>query len=199
VKLIEPSVKLIHHTPESLIAWTSRACYQSFEKQDEASDERLIRHFVANGESPLEFAWGVMDVTCSYAAHVHLLRHRFFAQQWRSQRYDEAMEFVVPGSLHEIPNGRLAGLGPSFPGEALSSAHHHYQWARENGAKKQDARYLIPQGVAVQGFMAGSARAWQSFFELRTSKKAMPETRQIALMMRAELGKVWPTVFGEAE
>lgn len=185
MNIIEPRVKLVISTPEQLIAHTSRACYQSFEKADEASDERLIKHFVQHGESPLEFAWAMFDVNCSYAAHVHLLRHRFFSFQWRSQRYDETFEWVLP------PEHRLAGNYT----RAYANAEEGFAKARSDGDKRQDARYVVPQGIAVQGFMAGNARAWQSFLELRTSKKAMPETRQVAELMRAELSKVWPTIF----
>ena len=181
--IIQPVAKLVHATPQELIPLTSRACYASFDKQDEASDARLLKHFVNNDESPLEFAWAVMDITCSYATHVHLLRHRFFSFQWRSQRYDDTMEFILPD-----------GLNHEDGAEAYSIAEFVYDECRKQGAKKQDARYVVPQGVAVQGFMAGTARAWLHFLRLRTSKKAMPETRKVAQQIQDELHKVWPEV-----
>lgn len=189
MKLIEPSAKLLHATPQNLIPLTSRACFQSFDKQDEASDARLLRHFVANDESPLEFAWACVDITCSYASHVHLLRHRFFSFQWRSQRYDETMQFILPPGATDAERDVLSG-------DFINSATE-YGLLRAAGMKRQDARYLIPQGVAVQGFMAGSARAWLHFLRLRTSKKAMPETRLLAQAIQRELAVAWPDIIKE--
>lgn len=188
IELIEPVAKLIHATPQDLIPYTSRACYQSFDKQDEASDARLLSHFVKNDESPLEFAWAVMDITCSYATHVHLLRHRFFSFQWRSQRYDDTMDFIMPDAV----KGDDVSLEYTF--NHYSESSEFYYGLRANEFKKQDARYVVPQGVVVQGFMAGSARAWLHFLRLRTSKKVMPETRQLAEQVQAELHTVWPDV-----
>lgn len=185
--IIRPQVKLHHATPEDVIAWTSRACYQSFEGSERVTDDRMLRHFARNDESPLEFAWAIMDIKCSYAAHVHLLRHRFFSFQWRSQRYNEKMEFVVPDGLGDEVHDTFV----SSYGEAASE---YLLMRRDNFAKKQDARYLIPQGVVVQGFMAGNARAWLNFLDLRTSKKAMPETREIANQIADQLRPAWGTI-----
>lgn len=186
MKIIQPSVKLLHATPQNLIPHVARASYQSYAKQSEDTDAQLLAHLRKNEESPLEFAWAVLDITCSFAAHVHLLRHRFFSQSWRSQRYDETMQFVLPAGLSEAHTEVFAG--------DYASTETEFLLLRQDGLKKQDARYLTPQGVAVQGFMAGNARAWVSFLKLRTSKKAMPETRLIAQLIEAELKQVWPEV-----
>lgn len=189
MNIVKPSAKLLHATPQELIPYTSRACYQSFDKQDEASDARLLAHFVQNDESPLEFGWAVMDITCSYAAHVHLLRHRFFSFQWRSQRYDDTMEFVLPDGTEQANV-----YAPRWITEGIDESERLYDDLRRHGLKKQDARYVIPQAVAVQGFMAGTPRAWLHFLRLRTSKKAMPETRELAQQIQAELHTAWPEV-----
>ena len=191
MKLIDPAVRLAYATPESLIPTAARASYQSYEGQDADSDARLIRHFVRNDESPLEFSFAAFDVTCSYATHVHFLRHRHLSQSWLSARYTEQLGFVLPRD--PAPERIAAAM------TAYGLAEDAYADLRDIGAKKQDARYVMPQGAAVQGWIAGNARAWLHTLNLRASKKAMPETRLIALTMREELSKVWPTVFGEAE
>lgn len=186
MNIIQPSVKLLHATPQSLIPHVARASYQSYDKQNEDTDAQLLAHLRKNEESPLEFAWAVLDITCSYAAHVHLIRHRHHSFSWRSQRYDETMQFVLPAGLSEAHAEVLAW--------DYANTEAEFVFLRQDGAKKQDARYIIPQAVAVQGFMGGNARAWVSFLKLRTSKKAMPETRLIAQLIEAELKQVWPEV-----
>ena len=192
MKLIEPAVRLAYATPESLIPTAARASYQSYEGQDADSDTRLIRHFVRNDESPLEFSFAAFDVTCSYATHVHFLRHRHLSQSWLSARYTEQLGFVLPPAMTDEYSCVVAQ-------DAYRDAAECYESLRQWKEKKQDARYVMPQGAAVQGWIAGNARAWLHTLNLRASKKAMPETRLIALTMREELSKVWPTVFGEAD
>lgn len=189
MKLIEPSVKLEQHTPQQLIATAARASYQSYGNQ-KMTDEALIKSFLKDRESPLEFAWAMVSVTCSYAAHVHFLRHRHMSQSWLSQRYTEGLGFVVP------PNE--AGRETWF-GDVYEHGETAYDSARSSKMKKQDSRYMLPQGTAIQGWVAGNARAWLNLLSLRTSKAAMPEVRHVAKLMQAELCTVWPLLIPEGE
>ncbi len=187
MKIVEPSATLLYSTPLSLITHAGRHSYQSHDKASEESDARLLAHFAKNDESPLEHSFAMFDVTCSYACHVHFLRHRHLSESWLSQRYTAGMGFVVPEALKA--NGYVY--------DSYNFGEQDYERQRRGGAKKQDARYVLPQGVAVRGSISGNARAFLNMLALRTSKKAMPETQHVALLMRTELGKVWPELFGE--
>lgn len=192
MNLIEPAVKLQHFTPQELIATAARASYQSYDSH-KMTDEALIRSFLKDTESPLEFAWGMVSVTCSYAAHVHFLRHRHMSQSWLSQRYTGGLGFVLPLGLDA-----QAGDADEYS-YAYSAGEDAYHEARGLGHKKQDARYVIPQGTAIQGWMSGNARAWLNLLKLRTSKAAMPEVRHIAKLIQAELHTAWPLVVPEVD
>jgi thymidylate synthase (FAD) len=182
MKIITPSVSIQHYTPQGLIATAARASYQSY-GNEKMTDEALIRSFLKETESPLEFAWAMVSVTCSYAAHVHFLRHRHMSQSWLSQRYTEGLGFVEPATL-------TAGELPAV----YTCAEAEYGYLREDKARRQDARYVLPQGTAIQGWMAGNARAWINLLRLRTSKAAMPEVRHVAGLIQDELAQVWPLV-----
>lgn len=179
MKIITPSVRIQHFTPQELIATAARASYQSYENE-KMTDAALIQSFKKETESPLEFAWAMVSVTCSYAAHVHFLRHRHMSQSWLSQRYTEGLGFVEPAALV----GEL--INP------YADAERAYEVERLGKARKQDARYVLPQGTAIQGWMAGNARAWINLLKLRTSKAAMPEVRHVAGLIQDELAQVWP-------
>jgi thymidylate synthase (FAD) len=190
MKIITPSVKLEHHTPQGLIATAARASYQSYDNR-KLTDERLIQHFVADMESPLEFAWAMVSVTCSYAAHVHFLRHRHGSFSFLSSRYTEGLGVILPPDLAE---DERAGFLASF-----AEQERLYLGMRERGVRRQDARYAMPQSTAVQGWLAGNARFWLHMLALRTAKKAMPEVRTVAGMIQAELSAVWPLLLPETK
>jgi len=189
MNIIRPSVTLLYATPAHLITHAGRHSYQSHDKASEQSDAQLTAHFVKQNESPLEHSFAMFDVTCSYAAHVHFIRHRVgFHQSWLSQRYTEGLGFIAPPGVTD--EAHLQALTDAFSAATLA-----YDTLRETGLLKQAARYVMPQATAMRGSISGNARAWLNMLNLRTSKKAMPETRLVAQMMRDELGKVWPTVF----
>lgn len=175
---------------ESVIGEASRASYQS--EADSDRTDRLIKHFLRGNhtESPLEFAWAAVSITgISYAAHVHFLRHRVMSQSWLSQRYTEAPDkvgFVLPASVGAVTKQEMS--------DAYDAAERIFSEQRRMGVKKQDARYVLPQGVAMQGYMAGNARAWVELLRLRRDKKAMPETRKVANLIAKELAQFWPTI-----
>lgn len=179
---------VVEEYSEELIGEASRASYQSDADSDRT--ERLIKHFLRQPvpESPLEFTWAMVSVTgISFAAHVHFARHRQLSQSWLSQRYTTGVGFGIPPTMSD--EAQLATLYRFY-----EQAQQAYDQLRLDGAKKQDARYVMPQGLAMQGYMAGNARAWVQTLRLRRSKKAMPETRKVADLIAKELGKAWPII-----
>lgn len=188
MKIITPSVTLLHATPAELITHAGRHSYQSHDKANEQTDAQLLAHFVTKKESPLKFSFAMFDVTCSYTAHVHFKTHVHIPSVWLSQRYTHARGVIVPEGLND--EQRAVYL------EAVEAQQRAYDVLRELGAKRQDARYVQGQGGVVRGSVCGNALGLLNMLALRTSKKAMPETRQIAELMQDELSKVWPTIFG---
>lgn len=193
VEIIKPSVEVVYATPLSLVLHAGRHSYQSHDKATEQSDAQLLAHFLKNDESPLEQSFLMFDVVCSYAAHIHLARHRHLnvpppSVCFLSQRYTTGLGMILPPGIAE----------DSFAGQDMIEAFRRdvelYERLREAGIKKQDARYALPQAAAVRGTISGNLRAWNKVLDLRTSKKAMPETRSVAEMMREALQTVWPEV-----
>lgn len=194
--MLTPQAKLIHVTPQALIAYAGRASYQSWDDQ-KLTDDQLIAHFAKHKESPLESAWAMVSVELSFAAHVHFLRHRHMSFSFLSERYTEALPAYVPPGILER-GGKAAHAAAKV---RIMTAYDTYNALRAKGddgkaVLKQDARYVMPQAAGVQGFISGNARGWLNLLELRTSSKAMPEVRLVARLILEELRPHWPIVLG---
>lgn len=198
MNILTPQATLLFASPLGLVVQAGRQSYQSHPKASEQSDLQLLRHFVKNDESPLEHSLATFDVTCSYGAHIHLVRHRHvnpdlvlaLSPTFLSQRYTEGLGFILPPEVTD-PEAERVLL------ESYEQAEANFLWLRELGLKKQAARYATSQGVAMRGTISGNARAWLKLLELRTAKKAMPETRLIAGQIRDGLKEAWPALFEE--
>ncbi len=187
-------VDLVNHTPdpEKTIIMACRTCYQSFEKQDDVSDSRLLEHITKRDESPLEFAAFTFLVSgISRVTSHQIVRHRAgcnYAQ--KSQRYvsESGFEYVTPP---EIENNSEAKEEFTKAIELLSQT---YNKLRDFGIRKEDCRYILPQACTTQIMIGLNARSFRHFIKLRLAKKAQWEIREVARQMRNEVEKIAPTL-----
>ena len=106
-----------------------------------------------------------------------LFSHQFVRHTWlnfnqRSHRYTQVEQFVCP---------------PSFGAEArekyqkqIEAALELYQELCREGIKKEDARFVTPQGVSTTLLATGPYFVWQDFIVKRRHLKAQWEIRRLA-------------------
>jgi thymidylate synthase (FAD) len=187
-------VDLVNHTPdpEKAIVHACRTCYQSFEKQDEASDSRLLEHITKRDESPLEFATFTFMVSgISRVTSHQIVRHRVgcnYAQ--KSQRYvsESGFEYVTPPEIEENPEAKKKFT------KAADLLAKTYNALRDAGIRKEDCRYILPQACTTQIMMGLNGRSLRNFIKLRIAKKAQWEIREVARQMRDRVREVAPTL-----
>ena len=187
-------VDLVNHTPdpEKAIVHACRTCYQSFEKQDEASDNRLLEHITKRDESPLEFAAFTFMVSgISRVTSHQIVRHRVgcnYAQ--KSQRYvsESGFDYVTPPEIEENPEAKKAFT------KAADLLAKTYNTLRDAGIRKEDCRYILPQACTTQIVMGLNARSLRNFIKLRIAKKAQWEIREVATQMRDRVREIAPTL-----
>lgn len=176
-------VKKVFITPQStdIIAYgarfsTATQC-ESVEEQMElnSDNKRLVRKLIDKGHySCLEFADAMFEINGSRNLTHQIVRHRHFSICQQSFRYSKSGgKFVIPPEVIDM------GLG-----ENLNIIYGHMQEIYEDligkGVKKEDARFVLPNGVETSLVMKGNFRSWIEFLNLRTDKKAQWEIREVA-------------------
>jgi thymidylate synthase (FAD) len=67
------------------------------------------------------------------------------------------------------------------------------------GVKKEDARFILPQGTTTELLVVGNFQAWYDFIKLRSGKEAQWEIREVAHEINRQLHGIAPNVFVELE
>ena len=114
----------------------------------------------------------------SYASHVHICRHRLITPFVESQRYTQTYKTIVPEKIiKDRSNTEMFTL-------LCEKSFKVYEDLLVKGVAKEDARYVLPQGVAINMGFKTNIREFLHILDLREAPEAMPETREIAKTMR---------------
>jgi thymidylate synthase (FAD) len=189
------TLKFISPDPENHIGEAASICYES--KTDRASNIKRAAHCVSLGHlATLRFAYseflieGISRV-CSHqlvrVAHAGILQ--------RSQRYvkETSVEYVDPPALLDAPleiKGRWNRIQTDAENLYLQLINAGYM-------KKEDARYILPQGCTTSLRMTGNFQMWLDLLGNRTAKHAQWEVRDVAVEIKRLLADHAPGIFGE--
>lgn len=77
----------------------------------------------------------------------------------------------------------------------IDDAQHAYRIARANGMRKEDARYILPQGSNTSINLCLNFQGWQDFLKNRDDKHAQWEIRNVASEIRNLLIGIAPGIF----
>ena len=70
-----------------------------------------------------------------------------------------------------------------------------YKWAVDNGIAKEQARSVLPEGMAVSRmYMNGTLRSWIHYCQIRMSKETQKEHREVATNAWNELIMYFPAL-----
>jgi thymidylate synthase (FAD) len=200
MRIVKPSVELLCITPnaEELIERAGRTCYKSEDKITPGSSEKFIRMIVARGHlSVMEHASATLKFICDRGVTHEMVRHRTAAYSQESTRYCNYAKDKFGNEISVIE--------PPFANDALreewckamEAAEASYLRLLEAGAPPELARGVLPNSLATEIVMTSNFRNWLHFFELRCSKAAHPQIREVANMALVILQKEAPAVFGE--
>ena len=64
-----------------------------------------------------------------------------------------------------------------------------YKELIENGTKKEDARFVLPEATTTELIVTGNFQAWLDFIQLRADKHAQWEIREVARTINNILAK----------
>jgi thymidylate synthase (FAD) len=185
-------VTLVQSTPnpEEHIGLLAGICYG---KTGEQSPEQCIKrayHCVTKGHlSTLRFAHAtflIEDISRICSHQFVRSKHLDFLQ--RSQRYcnEEETNVVIPESISKY------GVQ-----DFVYNAQILYENLIKNGVKKEDARFILPQGTTTELLVVGNFQAWYDFIKLRSGKEVQWEIRAVAHEINRQLHSIAPNIFKE--
>ena len=195
VKLIAYTKGINGESPEKIIELAARTSHKSFSRMEEGSERKLIRHLIKLGHlSVLEHASATFRIKGISRACTHqLVRHRLASFTQESQRYvnEKNFEYIIPPDIQDSDNPEIEIY---FNG-AMEGLREIYRKLISLGIKKEDARFVLPNATISEIVMSANFREWLHIINLRVSKEAQWEIRELCILCWKELYKIAPTVF----
>lgn len=204
MKIIKPSIDIL--TPidgtEILkhIELCGRVCYKSEEKISEGSAETFIANIIKRGhEAVLEHYDITVKFICDRGVSHEIVRHRLASYCQESTRY---CNYSKEGFGKEITVIAPCYLEPGTEGWSIwqlscTQAEKAYFDLLNWGCTPQEARAVLPNSLKTEVVMTANIREWRHFLKLRTSRAAHPQMREVAILLRTELERLLPGLFGD--
>jgi len=204
VKLIAITTPLGNYDPEevegniecmpALMATTSyNSSLNSIDKAT-ALNKKLLK---MKHDTPFEVIQYVFEVTgISKASGAQISRHRVGQGHISlSRRYThQKPKFIYP-PLDYMKNEDEVEATFLLMSGACENAYRAYKFLIDTGAKKQDARLIMPVNVATSRKWWINARALRDFFKLRLDAAAEWEVRRLAFMLLDIVYTATPSLF----
>ena len=189
-------VKLLDYTDDAefKIGLYAAECYDS--KTDRESCLRRTKSCKDSGHlATLRFAYATFRVSgISRVCSHQLVRHAHLSYLQRSQRYvaEKEVNFIDPSALEQLDfDTRIKWGYVQDQAERL-----YLDLVNSKKMKKEDARFIRPQGCDTSVTITGNLQAWLDFVNLRTEKHAQWEIREVALAIQDALRiNVAPSIF----
>ena len=182
-------VKLLDSTVDPLfvISMAARTCYASRKKDTVQGRADFVKGLIKAGhETPLEFASATFDITgISISCQNQMVRHRHASFCVQSGRYVDQREndCILPYGLLSAYEGAE---------DYVKEAKDLYKKLVINGVKCEDARALLPQGMATNMCVNMNFRTIRHFLKLRLHPTAQDEVRQVAREIYNICQEKWP-------
>ena len=190
------SVELLDYTADAeyKIGLYAAECYDSNKDRD-----ACLRRAKACKDSghlaTLRFAYATFKVSnISRVCSHQLVRHAHLSYLQKSQRYvkEEEVIYLDPISVNTLPQN----LEARWKTLQDSSEELYLRLVNDKIMKKEDARFILPQGCSTSMIVTGNLQAWLDFVNLRTDKHAQWEIREVALEIQKLLREhVAPSIF----
>lgn len=201
IKETKLKVKLIGYTKdaEQIVAAAIRQCYSGLsgsELKKKISPEKrakLIRQVIGSDHTStiehVSFTFAIEGV--SRALTHELVRHRIASYSHQSQRYVTAdnFKYLIPPSIKT--NKEALAIYK----KAIKEDQDYYNQLLNLGIPKEDARFMIPNGIETKIIVTMNARSLFNFLRRRMCNRAQWEIKTLAYQMHKLLMKVAPNIF----
>lgn len=196
MKLIPQSVTLVHVTPnaEKMIESAGRTCYKSEHRITNDSAREFVKGLTSSGHlSVVEHAMATFRFVTNRGVTHELVRHRLASYSQESTRYVryQDIEYITPTWWADATEDQKNMLR-----EALTWSEFYYNELLQSGWRPEQAREVLPNALKTEIVMTANLREWVHVFNLRCSKKAHPQIRELMWQAKRLLAYEVPTLFG---
>lgn len=210
IGLTKPSAYTGCNTAEELVAFCARVSNPN-NQQNHETGSKLIRHLLENGHwSPLEMVNLVIEVETTRDIARQILRHRSFSFQEFSQRYAKVNNFVFREARLQDRSNRQNSIETDDvrlkedwrmrQAKLLQAIEEDYNWALSVGIAKEQARAVLPEGMAVSTlYMNGTLRSWVHYCMLRLGHGTQLEHTEVAQACWDIIGQHFPSIVEACE
>lgn len=202
MKIIEPSIEILDEIDgERIIKQLEkmgRVCYKSENRITETSAKEFISRILSSGhESVIEHEKVSVRIICDRGVSHEIVRHRIASYSQESTRYcnyskekfGKELTFIKPCFWEEKSVLYEIWL------EQMQEIENCYNAMIEKGALPQEARSILPNSLKTEIVVTMNLREWRHFFKLRTSERAHPQMREVALKILQEFNERIPVIF----
>ena len=177
-----------------------RICYKSESSITNESAHTFVRQLVARGhESVIEHEKVTVKMICDRGISQELVRHRIasYSQEstrycnYQNERFGSELTFIRPYFWQDDQEKYAIWQ------DTMQTIENNYIKLIALGAKPEEARSILPSSLKTEIFVTMNMRAWRNFFKLRTSPKAHPQMREIALPLLAQMQARIPVLFDD--
>lgn len=203
--IIQPKVEVLRDGIAGIkqrVERIGRVCYKSEDRITDTSASDFIEKITRLGHgSILEHGNISVKFIVDRGVSHELVRHRIAAISQESTRYvnyskgkyEEQITVIEPFFFHSVSGGY------SFWKESCEKSELCYMNLISMGYTPQEARSVLPNSLKTEVWMTCNLREWRHILQLRSSKKAHPQMRQVMSPLVAFLAKELPEVFGDID
>lgn len=177
-----------------------RVCYKSEDRITEDSAEKFIAMILKSGhESVLEHEKITVKFICDRGVTHEIVRHRIASYSQESTRYCNYSKDKFGSELTFIRPFFWDSDSEKYAvwKKAMEDIEKAYIKLISIGAKPEEARSVLPNSLKTEIVVTMDLREWRHFFRLRTSERAHPQIREIAVPLLKELQNRIPAVFDD--
>lgn len=179
--------KILTHIEQS-----ARICYKSENKIKPGSAPKLLRALNKSGHhSVFEHISVSVLITCDRGVSHELVRHRLASYSQESTRYVKYDEITVIKPLFFKEESKEYHLWET----AMAASEKLYAALRRSGATPQEARSVLPNSLKTEIMVTANLREWKHIFNLRCSRAAHPQIREIITPIRDEFTRIFPEFY----
>ena len=204
VQIVKPSFEILTPIDADFvlrhIERCGRTCYQSFDKTDETSHLRFLKHIIArHHESVIEHFSVSVKLIMDRAIANELVRHRLASFSQESTRYccyakdkfGNEISVIKPVMLDEGTEAYQIWYN------AMCNVEKAYLSMLAAGQTAENARSVLPCCLKTEIVISANLREWKHIFSMRCSEAAHPDIRFLMRDLKAEFQKNIPIIFDE--
>lgn len=179
-----------------------RVCYKSESKVTESSAAGFIRRIIQSGhESVIEHEKVSIRIICDRGVSHEIVRHRIASYSQESTRYcnyykdtfGSELTMIAPVFWKEDLEKYKIWL------ESMQLIENNYNQLISMGANPEEARSILPNSLKTEIIVTMNLREWRHFLKLRTSRRAHPQMREIAIPLLQWFQSNIPVIFEDIE